>query len=64
MQNAQSRLELAKLYEHWKKDPHRALACVNAGTDEKEPARERRRARLARKVEGLLFDADGKPTRA
>ncbi len=69
VQDASIRLELAKLYEHWKKDPHSALRCVEAGTGEVEPASERRKARLRRKAsllssprDGLLFDADGKPT--
>ena len=62
VQNASIRLELAKLYEHWKKDPHRALACVEAGTGEAAPAESKRKARLQRKASGLLFDADGTPT--
>jgi hypothetical protein len=62
VQDASIRLELAKLYEHWKKDPHRALACVEAGTGEEPPAHQKRKARLARKASGLLFDSDGKPT--
>lgn len=45
------RLELAKLYEHWVKEPARALEWVARGTGE-DPERARRRAeRLARKAE-------------
>lgn len=43
------RLELAKLYEHFVKDPGRALALLEQGTGETEPALERRRQRLERK---------------
>lgn len=45
------RLELAKLYEHFVKEPLRALALVASGTGEDEAALERRRARLLRKAE-------------
>jgi hypothetical protein len=58
------RLELAKLYEHFVKEPGRALAVLARGTSE-EPARaERRATRLQKKVAarvareanaGLLF---------
>jgi uncharacterized protein YprB with RNaseH-like and TPR domain len=45
------RLELAKLYEHWSKQPVRALEWVERGTGE-SPERARRRAdRLARKAQ-------------
>jgi hypothetical protein len=44
------RLELAKLYEHHKKDAARALALVEAGTGEKEERRAHRAARLTRKL--------------
>jgi hypothetical protein len=44
------RLELAKLYEHFSKQPGRALSMVELGTSEQRDAREHRRARLARKV--------------
>jgi hypothetical protein len=54
------RLELAKLYEHFMKEPARALACVLAGTGEDEDALDRRRARLMRKAER----AARKPERA
>ena len=43
------RLELAKLYEHFVKDPGRALAILDQGTGEAEPAAAKRRARLQRK---------------
>lgn len=44
------RLELAKLYEHHAKDPSRALAVAREGTGEAEEERERREARLRRKL--------------
>ncbi len=44
------RLELAKLYEHFVKDPGRALAVLELGTGEAETAAEKRRQRLARKA--------------
>ena len=44
------RLELAKLYEHFVKDPARALAVLEQGTGEAEPALVKRRARLERKA--------------
>jgi uncharacterized protein YprB with RNaseH-like and TPR domain len=43
------RLELAKLYEHFVKDPARALAVLDQGTGEADSAAEKRRARLVRK---------------
>jgi uncharacterized protein len=43
------RLELAKLYEHFVKDPSRALSLLDQGTGETEMATEKRRARLERK---------------
>jgi hypothetical protein len=45
------RLELAKLYEHHVKAPLSALSLVERGTGEAPEALERRRARLARKIE-------------
>lgn len=45
------RLELAKLYEHFVKEPVRALSWVRAGTGETDLALARRRARLERKAE-------------
>jgi uncharacterized protein len=44
------RLELAKLYEHFVKDPERALQVAERGTGEGESAAEKRRQRLARKA--------------
>jgi tetratricopeptide (TPR) repeat protein len=44
------RLELAKLYEHFVKDPGRALEILAQGTGEAEPAAAKRRERLTRKV--------------
>lgn len=44
------RLELAKLYEHFVKDPARALELLEQGTGEAEPAAEKRRQRLERKA--------------
>ena len=46
-----ARLDLAKLYEHHVKDAGRALDLVERGVAEKEAQLEKRRARLARKVE-------------
>lgn len=45
------RLELAKLYEHWVKAPHRALEWVALGTGESPEGERRRWARLARKAQ-------------
>lgn len=48
--DASVRLELAKLYEHWVREPVRALEWADRGTGE-EPARARKRSeRLARKA--------------
>lgn len=47
-----ARLELAKLYEHFVKEPERALSMVELGTAESPEAAERRRERLAGKVSG------------
>jgi uncharacterized protein len=44
------RLELAKLYEHFVKDPARALEILELGTGETESAAEKRRERLERKA--------------
>jgi uncharacterized protein YprB with RNaseH-like and TPR domain len=44
------RLELAKLYEHWVKEPERALECVQRGTGESANRALDRAARLARKI--------------
>jgi uncharacterized protein len=43
------RLELAKLYEHFVKDPARALAVLDSGTTETDAATQKRRERLERK---------------
>lgn len=48
--DADARLELAKLYEHFLGDPARALALVELGTGEPFDDLERRRERLLRKV--------------
>ena len=49
--DASVRLELAKLYEHWVREPARALEWVDRGTGE-APERARKRAeRLARKAD-------------
>jgi uncharacterized protein YprB with RNaseH-like and TPR domain len=45
------RLELAKLYEHFVKEPARALAWVERGTGEDEERARRRAARLALKAD-------------
>jgi hypothetical protein len=45
-----ARLDLAKLYEHFKKDAARALALVARGTAEDAPQSERRRERLEKKL--------------
>jgi len=44
------RLELAKLYEHFVKDPRRALEVLEQGTGEAGEAAEKRRRRLERKA--------------
>jgi uncharacterized protein YprB with RNaseH-like and TPR domain len=48
------RLELAKLYEHYKRAPGRALQQVERGTGEDQDAMAHRRRRLNRKLEKLL----------
>lgn len=45
------RLELAKLYEHFEKSFDKALGAISLGTSEAPVAHERRRARLARRLE-------------
>jgi hypothetical protein len=47
------RLELAKLYEHWMKEPALALECVARGTGETAERTQRRADRLARKAERI-----------
>jgi uncharacterized protein len=49
--DASVRLELAKLYEHWAKEPARALEWVLRGTGESPELAKRRVERLARKAE-------------
>jgi uncharacterized protein YprB with RNaseH-like and TPR domain len=44
------RLDLAKLYEHFVKEPLRALEVVEKGTGESEDATQKRRARLEKKL--------------
>jgi len=61
-----ARLELAKLYEHFARDPLRALDVVASGTNEATDAAERRTARLRRKaaraaVQPTLFGAPASP---
>jgi uncharacterized protein len=48
--DAAVRLELAKLYEHFVKEPARALALTEQGTGEPEAAWSRRRIRLEKKA--------------
>ncbi len=45
-----ARLELAKLYEHFVKEPARALELVERGTGERPDVATRRRSRLKRKI--------------
>ncbi len=49
--NPSLRLELAKLYEHFEKSFDKALGAISEGTTEGGPAHEKRRARLARRLE-------------
>ncbi len=51
--DASVRLELAKLYEHWVKEPARALEWVARGTGETPERAQRRADRLTRKAERL-----------
>jgi uncharacterized protein YprB with RNaseH-like and TPR domain len=46
-----ARLQLAKLYEHWARDPRRALDLVEQGTGEAPEATRRRRDRLVAKTQ-------------
>ena len=48
---AMTRLELAKLYEHYVKEPALALAIIARGTAEPEPLATKRARRLERKLE-------------
>jgi hypothetical protein len=58
------RLELAKLYEHYVKEPRLALQMVEQGTSEKDAPCLVRTRRLERKVarhtQRRLFDVEGK----
>ncbi len=63
-----TRLELAKLYEHLRRSPERALEVLAGGTNEAVLPAQRRRARLERKVaratdDGPLFAPPAEPTR-
>lgn len=49
--DAAARLELVKLYEHFVKEPRRALSLLELGTGELPEAAERRRSRLEKKAE-------------
>jgi uncharacterized protein YprB with RNaseH-like and TPR domain len=49
--DAAARLELVKLYEHFAKEPDRALELLAQGTGEVPEAAERRRTRLEKKAE-------------
>ena len=51
--DASVRLELAKLYEHWVKEPSRALEWVARGTGESPERTQKRSDRLARKADRL-----------
>lgn len=51
------RLELCKLYEHFQKDPARALGIITRGTSESDAAHTRRRDRLTRKLRGRKLPA-------
>lgn len=62
--DAEARLELAKLYEHRVRDPERALEHAVAGTAEPPEAAVRRRARLERKIAApKKSSASGAPKR-
>jgi uncharacterized protein YprB with RNaseH-like and TPR domain len=54
------RLQLAKLYEHWVREPHRALAWAEQGTGEGLEASNKRTERLAAKIKR---SATGAPLR-
>lgn len=49
--DASARLELAKLYEHFVKEPSRALELVERGTPEREESTAKRKARLRKKID-------------
>jgi uncharacterized protein len=56
-----TRLELVKLYEHYAKDPARALELLQRGTSELLEQSERRAVRLAAKLERARSKAAKKP---
>lgn len=58
------RLELAKLYEHYRKAPAAALQMVDRGTGESEEATIRRRTRLERKAGQVQSEGRRRPRRA
>ncbi len=57
------RLELAKLYEHWVKEPTSALRWVERGTGETPERTKRRSERLARKAARALSDGSSERKR-
>ena len=63
--DASVRLELAKLYEHWVREPSRALEVVDRGTGEGPEQARKRSERLARKADrakqASLAGIRGKP---
>jgi uncharacterized protein YprB with RNaseH-like and TPR domain len=64
--DASVRLELAKLYEHWVREPARALEWADRGTGEAPDRALKRTERLTRKADrqrqGTLAGVRGKPT--
>jgi uncharacterized protein YprB with RNaseH-like and TPR domain len=54
-----ARLELVKLYEHFVKEPRRALSLLEQGTGEMPEAAERRRSRLEKKAGRAASKARG-----
>jgi uncharacterized protein YprB with RNaseH-like and TPR domain len=55
--DASVRLELAKLYEHWARAPHRALEWAQRGTGEAPEGAQRRVDRLERKAQKARLKA-------
>ncbi|HEX4337710.1 MAG TPA: ribonuclease H-like domain-containing protein [Polyangiaceae bacterium] len=53
LDDAAARFELVKLYEHFVKEPSRALELLAQGTGERPEAAERRRTRLEKKAEAV-----------
>ena len=58
IEDSKLHLALAKLYEHAERSFDKALDVVGRGTSEAAPAREKRRARLVRKLESTVTDRD------